>query len=135
MPPGMSVESSTLRPPSSSCGAGRTLLGNDRANGRPPRRVGKDDAAAAAPAEPRSSMSAPTVEGRPSGARPADSPAPRPRGEHVRTSGQLVQRAMFYGHLWVGVLFTVVLLVVSITGILLNHKRELGLMPDVAHEP
>jgi uncharacterized iron-regulated membrane protein len=42
---------------------------------------------------------------------------------------------MFYGHLWVGVLFTVVLLVVSITGILLNHKRELGLMPDVAHEP
>ena len=38
---------------------------------------------------------------------------------------------MFYAHLWLGVLFTVVLLGLSVTGILLNHKRGLGLMPQV----
>jgi uncharacterized iron-regulated membrane protein len=54
--------------------------------------------------------------------------------EHHPSRSQRVQRAMFYAHLWVGVLFTVVLLVVAITGILLNHKRGLGLMPDPQHE-
>jgi uncharacterized iron-regulated membrane protein len=44
-------------------------------------------------------------------------------------------RFAFYSHLWVGVIFTVVLLVISITGILLNHKRGLGLMPEVEHTP
>ena len=44
-------------------------------------------------------------------------------------------RFAFYSHLWVGVVFTVVLLVISITGILLNHKRGLGLMPEVDHVP
>ncbi len=44
-------------------------------------------------------------------------------------------RIAFYSHLWVGVLFTVVLLVISVTGILLNHKRGLGLMPEVEHAP
>jgi uncharacterized iron-regulated membrane protein len=44
-------------------------------------------------------------------------------------------RAAFYAHLWLGVIFTVALTAVSITGVLLNHKRGLGLMPDVAHEP
>jgi hypothetical protein len=38
-------------------------------------------------------------------------------------------------HLWLGVLATVALIAISITGILLNHKRGLGLMPEVAHEP
>ena len=41
----------------------------------------------------------------------------------------------FYSHLWLGVIFTVVLTAIAVTGILLNHKRGLGLMPDVAHEP
>ncbi len=27
------------------------------------------------------------------------------------------------------------LIVIAVTGVLLNHKRALGLMPDVAHEP
>jgi uncharacterized iron-regulated membrane protein len=45
--------------------------------------------------------------------------------------GRWVNRFAFYAHLWVGVVFTVALLSISITGILLNHKRELGLMPDV----
>jgi uncharacterized iron-regulated membrane protein len=44
-------------------------------------------------------------------------------------------RVAFYAHLWLGVIFTTALLVISVTGILLNHKRGLGLMPDVAHEP
>lgn len=44
-------------------------------------------------------------------------------------------RAAFYAHLWLGVVFTVALTAISITGILLNHKRGLGLMPDVAHTP
>jgi uncharacterized iron-regulated membrane protein len=44
-------------------------------------------------------------------------------------------RAAFYIHLWLGVIATVALVAISITGILLNHKRGLGLMPDVPHEP
>ena len=44
-------------------------------------------------------------------------------------------RWTFYLHLWLGILATGVILLVSVTGILLNHKRPLGLMPDVAHTP
>lgn len=44
-------------------------------------------------------------------------------------------RGAFYAHLWLGVVFTIVLTAISITGVLLNHKRGLGLMPDVAHRP
>ena len=44
-------------------------------------------------------------------------------------------RAAFYIHLWLGVIVTVSLVSISITGILLNHKRGLGLMPDVEHAP
>ena len=43
-------------------------------------------------------------------------------------------RVAFYAHLWLGVIFTIALIVIAVTGILLNHKRGLGLMPDVAHE-
>jgi hypothetical protein len=43
--------------------------------------------------------------------------------------------AAFHVHLWLGVLSTVALLTIAITGILLNHKRGLGLMADVQHEP
>ena len=48
---------------------------------------------------------------------------------------QRAARAAFYGHLWIGVIFTASLLVIAVTGILLNHKRALGLQPDVPHEP
>ena len=44
-------------------------------------------------------------------------------------------RPAYYIHLWLGVLVTVALVAISVTGILLNHKRGLGLMPDVEHEP
>jgi hypothetical protein len=40
-------------------------------------------------------------------------------------------RWMFHGHLWLGVVTTALVLVISITGVLLNHKRTLDLMPDV----
>lgn len=49
----------------------------------------------------------------------------------MRTGQRRLARFFFYGHLWVGVLFTVLLLVIGVTGILLNHKVALGLMPEV----
>jgi uncharacterized iron-regulated membrane protein len=53
----------------------------------------------------------------------ADSVAPRRRWT----------RWAFYTHLWLGVVATVALVSISITGVLLNHKRGLGLMPEVDH--
>lgn len=38
---------------------------------------------------------------------------------------------MFHAHLWLGIATTGIVLVICVTGILLNHKRALGLMPDV----
>lgn len=38
-------------------------------------------------------------------------------------------------HLWLGVVFSGALFVIAVTGIALNHKRGLGLMPDVSHSP
>ena len=49
--------------------------------------------------------------------------------------GRGVAKASFHLHLWLGVLSTGVLILVSLTGILLNHKRPLGLMPDVPNQP
>ena len=54
---------------------------------------------------------------------------------HSQRGRQRASRVAFYGHLWLGVIFTVALVVIAVTGILLNHKRALGLMPDVPHEP
>jgi hypothetical protein len=70
---------------------------------------------------------------------PAPSPS-RPEGDDAaprdrRSRERIWPRIAFYSHLWVGILFTVALLVISITGILLNHKRALELMPDVPHTP
>lgn len=53
----------------------------------------------------------------------------------ARQSRRQLSRAAFYINLWLGVITTVALITISITGILLNHKRALGLMPDVPHEP
>ena len=44
-------------------------------------------------------------------------------------------RGVYYVHRWLGVGATALLIVVCITGILLNHKKSLGLMPDVPNEP
>jgi hypothetical protein len=52
-----------------------------------------------------------------------------------KTARKRLSRAAFYVHLWLGVVGTFALIGISITGILLNHKRGLGLMPDVPHEP
>ncbi len=40
---------------------------------------------------------------------------------------------MFYAHLWLGVTATALFLVLALTGILLNHKKALGFMPEVPH--
>jgi uncharacterized iron-regulated membrane protein len=53
----------------------------------------------------------------------------------ARRSRRKMSRIAFYVHLWLGVLSTIALISICITGILLNHKRGLGLMPDVEHEP
>jgi len=44
-------------------------------------------------------------------------------------------RGVYYMHRWLGVAATATLSIICITGILLNHKRELGLMPEVQNEP
>lgn len=54
-------------------------------------------------------------------------------GPPQRGRRRALARLMFDLHLWMGVLATGVLLLVCATGILLNHKRGLGLMPDPAH--
>jgi len=46
-----------------------------------------------------------------------------------------MSRVAFYAHLWLGVIFTIALVAIAVSGILLNHKRGLGLMPDVANAP
>lgn len=57
--------------------------------------------------------------------------ATRPRAGQGRRQ---VTRVAFYMHLWLGVLVTIALVAIAVTGILLNHKRGLGLMPEVVHE-
>ena len=59
------------------------------------------------------------------------SPVPR-RPDRRR---QKFSRGVFYTHLWVGVVVTIALVVICVTGILLNHKRGLGLMPEVDNTP
>lgn len=56
--------------------------------------------------------------------KPVEPPAPRRRWT----------RWAFYAHLWLGVISTLALVSISMTGVLLNHKRGLGLMPDVPHQ-
>ena len=52
-----------------------------------------------------------------------------------RSRRRRLARWAYYGHLWLGVLVTVALVSIAITGVLLNHKRGLGLMPDVPWDP
>lgn len=58
---------------------------------------------------------------------------PEPRDP--MTTRRMWGRIAFQTHLWFGVISTVALLAIAVTGILLNHKRGLGLMPDVEHQP
>lgn len=59
---------------------------------------------------------------------------PTPRSARARPRRRLSKWA-FYTHLWLGVVSTIALIAISITGILLNHKRGLRLMPEVDHAP
>lgn len=57
------------------------------------------------------------------------------QGAQAQRPRRVLSRAAFYLHLWLGVLSTVALIAIAITGILLNHKRGLGLMPEVEYAP
>jgi len=55
---------------------------------------------------------------------------PRARGREPLTPGtRRVARWMFHGPQWLGVMTKAIIVVFAIHGILLNHKRPLGLMP------
>ena len=43
-------------------------------------------------------------------------------------------RWMFHTHLWVGVIVSFLAISLSVTGIMLNHKRVLGFMPETEVE-
>jgi hypothetical protein len=78
-----------------------------------------------------------TTGNRPSDVAPAtrrDQDARRPKPDAPRGRKRL-SRIAFYAHLWLGVIFTIGLLVIAVTGVLLNHKRGLGLMPEVSNAP
>lgn len=61
---------------------------------------------------------------------------PRSHGkEPLSPRTRSIARWMFHGHLWLGVVASVLIMLIAITGVLLNHKRGLGFMPDVEHEP
>ena len=66
----------------------------------------------------------------PAQATPAQA-ARRPPSRALRT----LTRWMFYSHLWLGVSVAFLVILISITGVLLNHKRGLGLMPDAGAAP
>lgn len=63
-------------------------------------------------------------------------PPPRDQRRSTRSSrpwSRHLARWMFHGHLWLGVLGSMALIVVCVTGVLLNHKRPLGLMQEVSN--
>ncbi len=62
---------------------------------------------------------------------PGGSPAPDRRA----AAPMRFARGVYYVHRWFGVAATALLVIICITGILLNHKRALGLMPDVPNQP
>ena len=62
---------------------------------------------------------------------PTSSGAPRSSPRKLRG----LAHTSFHLHLWLGIISTGLLILISITGILLNHKRGLGLMPDVPNTP
>jgi uncharacterized iron-regulated membrane protein len=59
---------------------------------------------------------------------------PRAAREPLSPRTRMLARLMFNGHLWLGIIISGFLMVICVTGILLNHKRGLGLMPDVPYE-
>lgn len=61
------------------------------------------------------------------------SPRSRPnRREPLSSRVRAWTKASYHLHLWGGVITALAVGVIGITGVILNHKRGLGLMPDVA---
>ena len=65
----------------------------------------------------------------------ADPDESRPVATSGRRRPNRFARGVYYVHRWLGVAATALLVIICITGILLNHKQALGLMPDVPNEP
>jgi uncharacterized iron-regulated membrane protein len=59
---------------------------------------------------------------------PSQAPLTRPRRN-------LCRRLNYEAHLWLGLLTTGLVLVVHVTGIVLNHKRAFGVMNEPDHTP
>jgi hypothetical protein len=57
------------------------------------------------------------------------------RGSLTRPRRNLWRRLNYEAHLWLGLLTTGLVLVVCVTGIVLNHKRAFGLMNEPDHTP
>jgi hypothetical protein len=57
------------------------------------------------------------------------------RAPDAQSRRRRMARWAYYAHLWLGVVITVALVAIAVTGVLLNHKRGLGLMPDVPWDP
>ncbi len=56
--------------------------------------------------------------------------SPKPRRRKSSSDGvRTMARWMFYTHLWLGVIVTFLTISLSVTGIMLNHKRAMGFMP------
>ena len=59
------------------------------------------------------------------------SPSPRRRRPPLSTGLRRWTRLSYHVHLWGGVITALAVTVIAVTGVALNHKRALGLMPDV----
>ncbi len=62
---------------------------------------------------------------------PSSRPRPK-RREPLSDRARAWTRASYHVHLWGGVITALAVGVIGVTGVALNHKRGLGLMPDVA---
>lgn len=52
------------------------------------------------------------------------------RRQPLSPAARFTARSAFYIHLWVGVIATILVVSLSVTGVLLNHKKTLGYQPD-----
>jgi len=58
-----------------------------------------------------------------------------PRRKPSRAT-RAITKGMLYTHLWLGVIVAFLVIIISLTGIMLNHKRALGFMPGTdARQP
>lgn len=62
---------------------------------------------------------------------PTSRPSRTRRREPLSQGVRAWTKASYHVHLWGGVITALAVTVIAVTGVMLNHKRGLGLMPDV----